>query len=102
MPMTRWEFWIVPCLAGGNASVTCLKVLVKRFADVQWPAPLSLLLPFAAQYKFVFIIIIIIIIIIKLLYLIDERQQRFENRHIYGILSLFKLTLLICAFVVGS
>jgi len=35
MPMTRWEFRIVPCLAGGNASATCLKMLVMRFADVQ-------------------------------------------------------------------
>jgi len=33
--MTRWEFWIVPCLAGGNASATWLKMLVMRFADVQ-------------------------------------------------------------------
>jgi len=35
MQMTRWEIKIVPCLAGGNASVTCLKMLVMRFADVQ-------------------------------------------------------------------
>jgi len=35
MPMTRWEFTIVPCLAGGNASGTCLKMLVMRFADEQ-------------------------------------------------------------------
>jgi len=35
MPMTRWLFRIVPCLAGGNASATCLKMLVMRFADVQ-------------------------------------------------------------------
>jgi len=35
MPMTRWEFRIVPFLAGGNASATCLKMLVMRFADVQ-------------------------------------------------------------------
>jgi len=36
MPMTRWEFRIiVPYLAGGNASATCLKMLVMRFADVQ-------------------------------------------------------------------
>jgi len=35
MPMTRWEFRIVPCLAGGNASATCLKMLFFRFADVQ-------------------------------------------------------------------
>jgi len=35
MPMTQWEFRIVPCLAGGNASATCLKMLVMRFADVQ-------------------------------------------------------------------
>jgi len=26
---------IVPCLAGGNASATCFKMLVMRFADVQ-------------------------------------------------------------------
>jgi len=31
MPMTQWEFRIVPCLAGGNASATWLK----HFADVQ-------------------------------------------------------------------
>jgi len=35
MPMTRWEFRIVPCLAGGNASTACLNMLVMRFADVQ-------------------------------------------------------------------
>jgi len=34
MPMTRWELRIVSCLAGGNASATCLKMLVMRFADV--------------------------------------------------------------------
>jgi len=33
--MTRREFRIVPCLAGENASATCLKRLVMRFADVQ-------------------------------------------------------------------
>jgi len=33
MPMTRWEFRIVTCLAGGNAFATCLKMLVMRFAD---------------------------------------------------------------------
>jgi len=33
--MTRWWFRIVSCLAGGNASATCLKILVMRFADVQ-------------------------------------------------------------------
>jgi len=58
MPMTRWEFRIVPCLAGGHASATCLKMLVMRFADVQLPVLLSLLLHFAAQYKFLVIIII--------------------------------------------
>jgi len=35
MLMTRSEFRIVPCLAGGNASATCLKKLVMRFVDVQ-------------------------------------------------------------------
>jgi len=35
MLMTRWEFKIVPCQAGGNASATCLKMLVMHFADVQ-------------------------------------------------------------------
>jgi len=35
MPMTRKEFRIVPCLAGGNASATCLKMLVMCFSDVQ-------------------------------------------------------------------
>jgi len=35
MPMTRREFKIVPCLAGGNASATCIKMLVMRLADVQ-------------------------------------------------------------------
>jgi len=34
MPMDRWEFRIVPCLAGGNAAATCLKILVMRFANV--------------------------------------------------------------------
>jgi len=35
MPMTRWEFRIVPSLAGGTASATYLKVLVMRFVDEQ-------------------------------------------------------------------
>jgi len=35
MPMTRWELRIVTCLAGGNASATCLKMLAMHFADVQ-------------------------------------------------------------------
>jgi len=56
--MTRWEFRNVHCLAGGNASAICLKMLVMRFADVQWPAPLSLPRHFAAQYKFFVINII--------------------------------------------
>jgi len=46
MPMTRWLFRIVPCLVG-NASATCLKMMVMRFAD----APLSLHSMFKAQYK---------------------------------------------------
>jgi len=32
MPMTRWEFRIVPCLAGENAFATCLKMRVIRCA----------------------------------------------------------------------
>jgi len=52
----------VLCLAGGNASATCLNLQVMRLADV--PLPLSFLLHFAAQYKCLVIIIIIIIIII--------------------------------------
>jgi len=51
MPMTRWEFWIVPCLAGGNASATCLKMQVTCFVNVQWPAPLSLYSMFKSQYN---------------------------------------------------
>jgi len=35
MPMTRWEFRVVLCLAGGNASATCFNMLVMRFADVK-------------------------------------------------------------------
>jgi len=35
MLMTRWEFSIVPFLAGGDASAACLKMLVMHFADVQ-------------------------------------------------------------------
>jgi len=34
MSMTRCEFRIVSYLAGGNASATCLKMLVMCFADV--------------------------------------------------------------------
>jgi len=56
MPMTRWEFRIVPCLAGGNASATCLKILVMRFTDV----PLNLHSMFKAQYKCQVIFITII------------------------------------------
>jgi len=56
MPTTRWEFRIVPCLAGGNDSAKCLKMLVMSFVDVQWPAPLSLLLYFVQQFKFLVII----------------------------------------------
>jgi len=33
--MTRWEFRIAPFLAGGNASATCLNMLVMRFDAVQ-------------------------------------------------------------------
>jgi len=33
MRMTQWEFRIVSCLAGGNASAKCLKMLVMRFTD---------------------------------------------------------------------
>jgi len=58
MPMTRWEVRI-KCLAGGNASATCLKMLVMRFADVQWPALLSLHSISKAHYKFQVIIITI-------------------------------------------
>jgi len=32
IPMTRWKFRIVPCLAGENSSATCLKMLVMRFS----------------------------------------------------------------------
>jgi len=32
---TLYMFRIVPCPVGGNASATCLKILVMRFADVQ-------------------------------------------------------------------
>jgi len=35
MPMTGWGFSIVPCLAEGNVSATCLKMLVMSFANVQ-------------------------------------------------------------------
>jgi len=35
MSMTRWEFRIAPCLAGGNASATSLKMLFMHFANVQ-------------------------------------------------------------------
>jgi len=55
MLMTRWELRIVPCLAGGNASATCLKMLVMHFVEV----PLSLHSMFKAQYKCEVIIIII-------------------------------------------
>jgi len=60
--MTQWLFRIVPCLAGANASAICLKMLVMRFADVQWPAPLSLHSMFKAHYKCQVIIIIISIV----------------------------------------
>jgi len=46
IPMTRWEFRSVPCLAGGNASATCLKMLVMRF-DCAY----EFVLHFWAQYK---------------------------------------------------
>jgi len=52
MPMTQWEFTIVSCLAGGNAPATCLKMLVMRIADVQGPAPLSLLLHLRRNINF--------------------------------------------------
>jgi len=54
MPMTRWEFTIVPCLAGGYAYATFFKMLVMRFADVRFHSM------FKAQYKCQVIIIIII------------------------------------------
>jgi len=43
--MTRWEFRIVPCLAGGNASATCPKMLVMRFARAHTKAELTGQLP---------------------------------------------------------
>jgi len=58
MPMTQWVFRIVPCLAGGNASATCLKMLVIRLHSM-----------IKAQYKCQVIIINIIIIIITYLYI---------------------------------
>jgi len=70
MPMTRCEFRIVTCLANGNASATCLKMLFMRFADVQWPASLSLLRHFAAQYKS------LVIITISLEPLLANKPQR--------------------------
>ena len=55
---------IVPCLAGGNASATCLTILIMSPAEVQWPAPVlhvvQFLLYFDAQYKKLIIIIIIV------------------------------------------
>ena len=35
MAMTRWFLTIVLCLAGGNASATCLKILIMRPAQEQ-------------------------------------------------------------------
>ena len=35
MSMTQWLFRIVPCLARGNASATCLKILGMHPAKVQ-------------------------------------------------------------------
>jgi len=66
MPMTRWEFRIFTCLAGGNASASCLKMLVMHLANVQWPAPLSLLQHFAAQYKFLVIIKLVPLTVVDL------------------------------------
>ena len=63
----------MPCLAGENASATCLKILVMRPAEVQWPAPLSLLPHFEAQYKFLVNIIIIIILIIIIIIVIKMK-----------------------------
>jgi len=57
----------------------CLKMLVMRFADVQWPAPLSLLLHFAAQYKF---LDIIPVLYLKLLYILSRKQNTtYVNKH---------------------
>jgi len=42
--MNQWEFRIAPCVAGGYASATCLKMLGIRFADV----------PCASQFALVF------------------------------------------------
>jgi len=60
MPMTRWEFRIVPCQQEQiplQHAPRCWSV-VMRFTDVQRPAPLNLLRHFAAQYKSLVIIII--------------------------------------------
>jgi len=61
MLMTRWEFRIVPCLTGGNASATCLKMpwscVLPMCNDLR---SLSLHRMFNAQYKCQVIIIIII------------------------------------------
>jgi len=57
MPTTLWEFTIDLCLAGGNASATCLKVLAMHFADVPTCA-FEFAIMFKAQYKCQVIIII--------------------------------------------
>ena len=57
-----------------NTSASCLKMLM-RLVDVQWPAPLSLLLQFEAQYKCSVIIIIKNYFCLKRLHLVLCRKM---------------------------
>jgi len=58
---------------------TCLKMLVMRFADVQWPAPLSLQSMLKAQYKCQ-VIIIIISMMLRSVCLAAVNQELFHTR----------------------
>jgi len=71
MLMNQWEFRIVPCLAGGNASATFLKMLVMRFAD----APMSLLRHFAAQYKSLVISLVTKVFVYSILMTLNDDDE---------------------------
>jgi len=87
--MTRWEFRIVP-VAGGNASATCLKMLVMRFADVQGLRDLYLWVCFCILWRNInFLLLLLILNItyndIPLCFIFRHLQQNCATVWIYYI-----------------
>jgi len=57
MPMTRWLFRIVSCIAGGNASATCLRCVLPMCNDCAY----EFVLHFLAQYKWLALLLLLLL-----------------------------------------